>query len=165
MKCIGKQKKISSWGKNVFVKIPVMNTKGISTNEIVKKLSNDLVPLNITALMTTKQVEDTVANLNKNTPSIISVFAGRIADTGIDPVPVMKECIHIIKNHSKCQLLWASSRELLNLIQANDCGCHIITVDHGLLKKLPTIGKDLEIFSKETVEMFYNDAVKSGFTL
>ena len=158
-------KKISSWGKNIFVKIPVMNTKGISTNEIIKKLSNDNVPLNITALMTPRQVEGVVANLNRNTSSIISVFAGRIADAGIDPIPVMKKCLSIMRTHPKCQLLWASSREILNVIQANDCGCHIITVDHNLLKKLPSIGKDLETFSKETVEMFYNDAVKSGFTL
>ena len=157
--------KISSWGENVFVKIPVMNTKGNSTNTIIKKLSDQNIPLNITALMTIKQVEETVNNLNSDTPSIISVFAGRIADAGIDPMPIMKTCNSLIKHHPKCQLLWASSRELLNVIQANECGCHIITVDHGILKKLPTIGKDLEIFSRETVQMFYDDAVKSGFTL
>ena len=156
--------KISSWGENVFVKIPVMNTKGISTNEIIKKLSHQNIPLNITALMTIKQVENTVNNLNSDTPSIISVFAGRIY-SGIDPIPIMKTCNSLIKHHPKCQLLWANSRELLNVIQANDCGCHIITVDHGILKKLPTIGKDLETFSRETVQMFYNDAVESGFTL
>ena len=138
-----------------------MNTKGISTNEIIKKLSHQNIPLNITALMTIKQVEETVNNLNSDTPSIISVFAGRIADAGIDPMPIMKTCNSLIKHHPKCQLLWASSRELLNVIQANECGCHIITVTM-VFKKLPTIGKDLETFSRETVEMFYNDAVKSG---
>jgi transaldolase len=156
---------IASWGENVYVKIPVMNTLGISTGPIIKKLSEEGVALNITAIMTPNQVSEVMSNLSIKTPSIISVFAGRIADTGIDPIPQMKECLNRMKGHPKSKLLWASSRELLNIIQANDSGCHIITVGHDLLEKMKFIGYDLLEFSQETVKMFYDDAVASGYKI
>jgi transaldolase len=156
---------IASWGDNINVKIPVTNTKGESTARIIEILSNEGIVLNITAIMTTKQVKVVADALNAETPSIVSVFAGRVADTGVDPIPHMIENLDILKSRPKAELLWASPRELLNIFQANDIGCHIITVTNGLLSKLANVGKDLDQFSLETVEMFYNDAASAGYKI
>lgn len=157
--------KIASWGDNVYIKIPVTNTKGESTAPLVKKLSEDGLKLNVTAILDLEQVK-TVANaLSPNTPSIVSVFAGRIADTGRDPIPIMKDAVDVLKSNPKAELLWASTRELLNLIQAESCGCHIITITNDILKKVPQVGKDLNQLSLETVQMFYNDAQSAGYKI
>lgn len=158
-------RKISSWGKNVYVKIPIMNTKGEYTLPIIKSLSNDSVPLNITAIMTENQVKDIVNVLSFQTPSIISVFAGRIADTGIDPMPIMSNCLNILKENQNSELLWASPREVLNIFQAERICCPIITVGNDLLDKLKYFNKNLEEFSRDTVKMFYDDAVSSGYSI
>jgi transaldolase len=158
-------KKISGWGKNVYIKIPVTNTKGESTAPLVKKLSHEGLKLNVTAILTLDQVK-TVANaLSPNTPSIVSVFAGRIADTGRDPMLIMKDAVKVLKPLPKAELLWASTRELLNLIQAESCGCHIITITNDILKKVPQVGKDLDLLSLETVQMFYSDAQSAGYMI
>ena len=157
--------KIAKWGEGVFVKIPITNTKGESAIPLIKRLTAAGVKLNITAILTLQQVSDTVAALNPDVPAIVSVFAGRIADTGRDPVPLMKEAAMIVARKPKAQLLWASPRELLNVIQADECGCHIITVTGDILKKLSMIGKPLEELSLDTVKMFYNDASAAGFKL
>jgi transaldolase len=156
---------IASWGKNVNIKIPITNTKGESTKELVGKLSKKGVICNITAIFTLKQLQEIVDVLDPNTHAILSIFAGRIADTGIDPVPIMKEAVAIAKVKPKSEVLWASPRELLNIFQADDIGCHIITVTHDLLKKLSGVGKDLTVFSLETVEMFYKDAKAAGYSI
>lgn len=156
---------IASWGKNVNVKIPITNTKGESTASLVKKLSDKGVICNITALFTLDQVKEIVDVLNPNTPAIISIFAGRIADTGFDPVPLMKEAVEIASSKPKAEVLWASPRELLNIFQADEVGCHIITVTPDVLKKLSGVGKNLTTFSLETVLMFYNDAKTAGYTI
>ena len=157
--------KIAKWGEGVFVKIPITNTKGESAVPLIKRLAAAGVRLNITAILTLQQVSDTVAALNPDVPAIVSVFAGRIADTGRDPVPLMKEAATIVSRKPKAQLLWASPRELLNVIQADECGCHIITVTGDILKKLSMVGKPLEELSLDTVKMFYNDASAAGFRL
>lgn len=156
---------IASWGENVYVKIPVTNTKKESSYTLIKKLSDKNVKLNITAIMTVSQVRDVIMYLNPNVPSYISVFAGRVADTGIDPIPLMKEILNILSPNPKTELIWASPRELLNIFQANDIGCHIITVTNDILKKLSLIGYSLEEYSLDTVKMFYNDAQSAGFNL
>ena len=156
---------IASWGKNVNVKIPVTNTKGEFCGALVKKLSDAGVQVNVTALMTLEQVQRVTDALNPATPAIISVFAGRIADTGIDPVPVMAKAVEIMKAKPKSELIWASPRELLNIFQAEEVGCHIITATNDILKKLSLFHKDLDAFSLETVEMFYKDAKEAGFTI
>lgn len=156
---------IASWGKNVNVKIPVTNTKGDFCGALVKKLSDSGVQVNVTALMTLEQVQKVTDALNPNTPAIISVFAGRIADTGIDPVPVMAKAVEIMKAKPKSELIWASPRELLNIFQAEEVGCHIITATNDILKKLSLFHKDLDAFSLETVEMFYKDAKAAGFNI
>jgi len=156
---------ISSWGNNVNVKIPVMNTKGLFTGPIISKLSNLGITLNITAIMTVEQVREIASVLNPDAKSIISVFAGRIADTGIDPIPVMKHCLKELTAHPNAELLWASPREVLNIFQADQAGCHIITVAHDLLKKTDLLGKNLEEYSKETVEMFYKDALAANYKI
>lgn len=156
---------ISSWGNNVYVKIPITNTRNESCYGLVKKLSNQRVKLNITALMTLDQVRHVVNSLNPSTPSYVSVFAGRIADTGYDPVPLMAEAVQILKAVPATELIWASPRELLNIFQANDIGCHIITVTNDIIKKLEFVGYDLNKFSLDTVRMFYSDAVAAGFKL
>lgn len=158
-------RKIASWGKNVNVKIPVTNTKGESSAALVKSLSADGIICNVTALFTLEQVEEIVEALHPATEAIISVFAGRIADSGIDPMPLMKEAVRIAKARPKARVLWASPREALNIIQADEAGCGIITVTPDLLKKTASFGKDLNQFSMETVQMFYNDAAKSGYSL
>jgi transaldolase len=156
---------IASWGSNVNVKIPVTNTKGEFCGSLVKRLSGSGVKLNITAVMTIDQVEKIVDNLSPDTYAIISVFAGRIADTGVDPVPVMAQAVDAMKSRPKSELIWASPRELLNIFQADSVGCHIITATNDILKKLALVGKNLDAYSLETVEMFYKDAVASNFSI
>jgi transaldolase len=157
--------KIATWGENVYVKIPVTNTRAESSAELVKCLAAEGVKLNVTALMTLDQVRQVSEALGSYTSSYISVFAGRIADTGYDPVPLMKEAVQIMARYSTQELIWASPRELLNIFHADEIGCHIITVTHDILKKLPVIGKDLEEYSLDTVKMFRSDAIKAGFQL
>jgi transaldolase len=158
-------RKIGSWGNNVYIKIPVTNTKGESTASLVKKLSHDGLKLNVTAILTVDQVKTVAKALSPTTPSIVSVFAGRIADTGVDPMPIMQKSVKILKSNPKAELLWASTRELLNLIQAESCGCHIITITNDILKKVPLVGKDLNQLSLETVQMFYTDAQSAGYKI
>jgi len=156
---------ITSWADNVYVKIPITNTKKETSKELIKRLAGRKVKLNITAIMNIDQVKTIMPVLNHEVPSIISVFAGRIADTGEDPIPLMKECLKEIKINPKSELLWASPRELLNVIQADQIGCHIITVTKDIIKKLQFISYDLEKYSLDTVKMFYNDAVDAGFKI
>jgi len=158
-------KEIASWGKNVNVKIPVTNTKGEFCGPLVKTLSDAGVNVNVTAVMTLDQVRKIVENLNVNSPAIVSIFAGRIADTGIDPVPLMAEAVQILKSKPKAELIWASPRELLNIFQADQVGCHIITATNDILKKLSLVDKNLDAYSLETVEMFYRDAKAAGFDI
>jgi transaldolase len=156
---------IASWGKNVYVKIPVTNTKGQSTSPLISKLSRDGIALNVTAILTLQQVQEVTDALANHTPAIVSVFAGRIADTSVDPIPLMSECLKLMKSKPKAELLWASPREILNIFQADECGCHIITVTHDMLKKLSLVEKDLNQYSLETVKMFYDDARASNFKI
>ena len=158
-------KKITTWGESVYVKIPITNTKGESAIPLIKRLSAAGVKLNITAILTLDQVRDVVEALDPKTPAVVSVFAGRIADTGVDPVPLMTEAAAICRKKPKAQLLWASPRELLNIFQADECGCQIITVTSDILKKLTMVGKPLEELSLDTVKMFYNDALKAKYAL
>ncbi len=154
---------ISVWGENIYVKIPITNTEGISTAPIIKKLSEDGIKLNITTILTYQQVEIAINALSSKTPSIISIFAGRIADTGIDPYSIIKNAIYISTGKSLTEILWASTREVLNIVQAKNCGCDIITVTPEILKKKSVLGKDLEELSLEIVKQFYNDA--KGYTI
>ncbi len=156
---------IASWGENVYVKIPVTTTTGESMAPLARGLSEDGVKVNVTALFTTAQVELITAAVRDGAPSYISVFAGRIADAGIDPVPIMASSVEILLDAPRAELIWASPREILNLVQANEVGCHIITITHDLLKKLDCLGKSLEQYSLETVRMFHGDALAAGFTL
>jgi transaldolase len=157
--------KIAGWGPNVYVKIPVTNTKGQSTCALVRRLADRGVKVNVTALMTLAQVRDVVAHLNDDVPSCISVFAGRIADTGIDPLPLMQAAVALAAINRHAELIWASPRELLNIFQADAIGCHIITVTNDILKKLSNVGYNLDSYSLDTVKMFYNDATQAGFRL
>ena len=157
--------KITSWADNVYVKIPITNTKKESSKELIKRLAEKKVKLNITAIMTLDQVKTVLSVLDNKVPSIISVFAGRIADTGKDPISLMKECLTEMKINPKSELLWASPRELLNIIQADQIGCHIITVTKDIIKKLKLANYDLEDYSLDTVKMFYKDAVDAGFKI
>lgn len=154
---------IASWGKNVNVKIPVTNTKRQFAGPLVERLSKAGVALNVTAVMSLDQVRRITECLSPGTPAIISVFAGRIADTGRDPVPLMAEAVRIMRARPKAELIWASPRELLNIFHADSIGCHIITATNDILKKLSLVGKDLEHYSLETVEMFYKDAQAAGY--
>jgi transaldolase len=156
---------IASWGSNVYVKIPIMNTKRIPSYSSVKKLSEEKVKLNITALMTLNQVEEISKVLNPKVPSYVSIFAGRIADTGVDPIPLMMQSLSILKALPLTELIWASPRELLNIFQADQIGCHVITVTQDILKKLDMIDYDLNEYSLDTVKMFFNDAVVAGYKL
>jgi transaldolase len=162
---ISQGQKIAAWGENVYVKIPVTNTKGVSTSRVVSSLADQGIKVNVTALMTSLQVEQIAESLNPKIPSYVSIFAGRVADTGVDPIPLMKQSINILKSNSNAELIWASPRELLNIFQANDIGCHIITATSDILKKLELIHRDLNEYSLETVKMFYSDAKKSGLTI
>ena len=156
---------IASWGSNVNVKIPVTNTKGDFCGPLVKRLSDLGVKLNVTAVMTIEQVEKITDQLSPNTSAIISVFAGRIADTGVDPVPVMAHAVRVMKSKPMAELIWASPRELLNIFQADAIGCHIITATNDILKKLSLVGKNLDTYSLETVDMFFKDAKASNFSI
>lgn len=156
---------IASWGDNINVKIPVTNTKGEFAGPAIKELSAAGVKLNVTALMTLKQVHDVTECLAPRTSAIISVFAGRIADTGVDPLPLMRDALTIMKARPMAELIWASPRELLNIFQADDIGCHIITVTNDILGKLGTVDKDLTEYSLDTVKMFYKDATAAGFSI
>ena len=156
---------ISGWGHNVYAKIPITNTKRESSIPLIENLAKKNIKLNITAIMTLEQVKSVVSVLNHDTPSIISVFAGRIADTGRDPIPVMKESLNIMKTNTKSELLWASSRELLNIFQAEEIGCHIITVTKEIISKLKFIDYDLSEYSLDTVKGFYKDALDAKFKI
>ena len=156
---------ISSWGKNVNVKIPVTNTKQQFAGPLIERLSKVGVSLNVTAVTTLDQVRNITALLSPSTPSIISVFAGRIADTGRDPLPLMAEAVKIMCAKPQAELIWASPRELLNIFHADSIGCHIITATNDILKKLSLVDKDLEDYSLETVQMFYNDAQTAGYKI
>jgi transaldolase len=156
---------IASWGKNVNVKIPVTNTKREFAGNVIERLSKAGVQVNVTALLTLEQVKRVTERLDAKTPAIISVFAGRIADTGVDPLPIMKASVEAMKSKPKAELIWASPRELLNVFQADAIGCHIITATNDILKKLALVGKDLDRYSLETVEMFYKDAKAAGYTI
>jgi transaldolase len=157
--------KIAAWGKNVFVKIPVTNTRHESSLDLVRHLVAEGVQLNVTALMTNDQVSITSEAIGGHIPAYISVFAGRVADTGRDPVPQMKEAVKIMSAYPNQELIWASPREILNIFQADEIGCHIITVLHDTLKKLSLVGKDLDEYSLDTVKMFFSDAQKAGYKL
>lgn len=156
---------IAAWGQNVYVKIPVVTTSGQFTGPVIRRLSRNEIPLNITAVMTVGQVAEVAEALDPKAPAIVSVFAGRIADTGVDPMPHMRECLAVLAQRPKAELLWASPRELLNIFQAEEVGCHIITATNDLLAKLQLVGKDLAEYARETVQMFYSDANACGFSI
>jgi len=156
---------IASWGRNVNVKIPVTNQSGEFMGSLIRRLSASGVTVNVTAILTLEQVESDAEALDPGTPAIVSVFAGRIADTGVDPVPMVKAAAKIMRSRPQAELLWASPREVLNVFQANDSGCHIITVPPEILQKLSLVGKDLTAYSLETVSMFYRDAVAAAYRI
>lgn len=156
---------IASWGPNVNVKIPITNTKRHFSGELIKRLSSQGVKLNVTAMMTVEQVEHILPFMVDGPGGYVSVFAGRIADAGNDPIPAMKEVLDLLKEYNHIELIWASPRELYNVIQANNIGCHIITATNNILKKIPIIGKDLTEYSLETVKMFYDDASAAGYSI
>lgn len=158
-------REIASWGSNVYVKVPVTNTKGEFAGPLLARLSNAGIKLNVTAIMTNDQVRRVAAALAKDAPAIVSVFAGRIADTGRDPVPLMREAMVLLKERPNTELLWASPRELLNIFQADEIGCHIITVSSDIIRKLTLVGKDLDHYSLETVAIFHKDALTAAFTI
>jgi transaldolase len=158
-------REIASWGENVYVKIPVTNTRREPAYELVRKLSAEGVKLNITAILSLEQVRAVAAAVRGGAPACVSVFAGRIADTGRDPVPLMRDALGMLAGSPQTELIWASPRELLNIFQADEIGCHIITVTNDILKKLSLVGKNLDDYSLETVVMFYEDGRKAGFTL
>ncbi|CAN5253913.1 transaldolase [soil metagenome] len=156
---------IAGWGGNTYVKIPITNTKGDSTGPLIRKLSREGFSLNVTAMLTLDQVETVAAAVDRASRTIVSVFAGRIADTGVDPVPMMSEAVRMLRSLPAAELLWASPREVLNVVQAEACGCHIITATPDILAKLALFGKDLRTYSLETVKMFHDDARAAGFKL
>jgi transaldolase len=156
---------IASWGKNIYVKVPITNTRGESSLPLVETLARVGVKLNVTAVFTLRQVSAVCQAIAGRAPAVVSVFAGRIADAGVDPVPLMTAARELVAGYPGVELLWASPREVFNIFQADACGCHIITVANDLLKKLDSVGKDLDQFSLETVRMFRSDAIKAGFHL
>jgi transaldolase len=158
-------RRIATWGDNVYVKIPVTNTRRESAADLVRRLSEAGVKLNVTAILTLEQIKRITASLAGGAPSVMSVFAGRIADTGVDPVPIMRKAIEQASDHKSIELLWASPRELLNVAQASEIGCHIITVTSGILAKLDLLGRELADYSLDTVKMFHSDAQAAGFKL
>jgi len=158
-------KKISSWADNVYVKIPITNTKGKFSTQLIKNLTQANVKVNVTAMMTFEQLEKVLPSLEGSPGSYVSIFAGRVADTGINPLPIMKKSVEILKDYDNIELIWASPRELYNIIQADEIGCHVITVTNSILNKISQLNKNLDQFSLETVQMFYNDAQASGFNL
>ena len=157
--------RIATWGDNVYVKIPVSNTRGESMADLAGALSGDGIKVNVTALFTPRQVAEITGAVAGGAPSYLSVFAGRIADAGVDPVPIMREALEIMAEAPRAALIWASPREVLNLVQADTIGCHVITMTHDLLARLPSLGKDLDEFSLETVRMFHRDAAQAGFEI
>ncbi len=158
-------REIASWAPNVYVKIPVTDTKREPMRDLIRRLSSDGIQVNVTAVLALEQVREVGKALEGGAASCVSLFAGRVADTGRDPMPMMREALEILRANQKAELIWASPRELLNIYQADEIGCHIITVTNDILKKLSLVGKDLHDYSLETVKMFYDDAVKSGYTL
>ena len=156
---------IASWHENINVKIPITNTKGQLTINLIEKLNKSKIKCNVTAIFTINQVEAVLEKINDDTYTILSIFAGRIADTGIDPAQIIKKSVNLVHNKNNTKILWASPRELLNIFQANELGCDIITVADDILNKIPNIGKNLDKFSLETVKMFFNDAVSSDFSI
>lgn len=156
---------IASWGRNVNVKIPVTDTAGRSAAPVISRLAREGVVLNVTAILTLDQVREVAAALSPDVPAIVSVFAGRIADTGVDPVPLMREAAAILRDRPRAELLWASPRELLNIFHADAVGCHIITATNDVLAKLALVGKDLAAYSRETVQMFHRDATAAGYKI
>ena len=157
--------KISSYGKNVYVKIPISNTKGHSTVKVIKELNKSKIPINITAVFTLTQVKSIFNVIDKDTSVIISIFAGRIADSGIDPIDIIKKSVNLSKKYPNVKILWASPREVINIFQANEAGCHIITVAKDIIDKFENLGKNLKEYSLDTVKMFYKDALKSKFKI
>jgi transaldolase len=157
--------KLASWGNNVYVKIPISNTKGESTQSVIEFLTQKGIKVNVTALMLEKQVAEIVKSLNPEVGSCVSVFAGRIADTGRDPMPIMRNCLQILSENPRAELIWASPRELLNVFQAEEIGCHIITATNDILKKLTLVNKNLHNYSLETVKMFYSDAQEAKYSI
>ncbi len=156
---------ISSWGQNVYVKVPITNTQGISTQKLVRNLVKNNIKVNITAIMTLNQVKVISESLDEAVPNFVSVFAGRIADTGRDPVGIMRETVEFLKPIGSSEVIWASPRELLNIFQASEIGCHVITATTDILKKLEIVGYDLDQYSLDTVKMFYKDAQESNFNI
>jgi transaldolase len=156
---------IAGWAENVYVKIPVTNTKGESCRVLVERLADRQVKLNVTAIMTLTQLREILPALNPTTPSYLSIFAGRIADTGVDPLPLMQKAVEMLKANGNAELVWASSRETYNIFQADAVGCQVITLTSDILNKLPLIGHDLTEYSLDTVKMFYDDARRAGFSL
>ena len=161
----GQAREIASWGENVYVKIPVTNTRGEPSDDLIRRLARRGVKINVTAVLTQAQVRAVAECLAEGPPSCISVFAGRIADTGRDPVPEIAAALETVRAYPTIEVVWASPREVLNVVQADAVGCHIITVTRDLLKKLPLLGRDLEEFSLETVRMFHDDAKAAGYTI
>ncbi len=157
--------KISGWGENVYTKIPVTNTRRESSLDLVCRLARRGVKLNVTALMTLRQVNEVATALAGGPPAYVSMFAGRIADTGCDPVPIMAEAVDILRPYPNVELIWASPREVLNIFHAEAAGCHIITATHDLLHKLELVGKDLDDYSLDTVKMFHRDAAQAGYEI
>jgi transaldolase len=158
-------RRIAAWADNVNVKIPITNTMGKSSQSLLCRLAEEGVKVNVTALLTVDQVRVATAALGGGPPSFISVFAGRVADTGVEPVPIMQEALEIMAPHPNLELIWASPREILNVVQANAVGCHVITITHDILKKLPLLGRDLDEHSLDTVRMFHRDAQSARYTL
>lgn len=158
-------REITTWGENAYVKIPVTNTKGESSAPLIKKLADDGIKLNITAILTPAQVAVVAEALSPNVPSIVSVFAGRVADTGVDPMPIMRECKQLLTKLPKAELLWASCRETYNIYEAEEIGCEIITVPYSVLNKLDEVGRDLTQHSLDGVKKFYEDGQAAGFTI
>jgi transaldolase len=161
----GQAREISSWGENVYVKIPITDTKRKPSYDLIKSLTRAGIKVNITAILTLDQVRGIASVVKEGPACYVSVFAGRMADTGIDPVPIMAQAVELLRKAPHAELIWASPRELLNILQADGIGCHIITVTNDILNKLQIIGKDLDDYSLDTVKMFYDDALKAGFTL
>jgi len=163
---MGRQaRKLSALAPNVYVKIPITNTRRESSADLVRELTSEGIKLNVTAMMTVAQVRSTAEALQGTPSAYISVFAGRVADAGVDPLPIMRDALAVMSPQPQLELIWASPREIFNLVQANEIGCHIITITHDLLKKLPNLGKDLTEFSLDTVKMFYRDAQAAGYKL
>lgn len=158
-------REIASWGSNLYVKIPVTDTRGRKSTELVRTLAHDGLKLNVTAITTLEQVKEVAAAMANGPGGFVSLFAGRIADTGRDPVPIVNAAVNVLRPYPNLELIWASPRELLNIFHADEAGCHIITVSHDLFTKLPLIGKDLGHYSLETVKMFREDAVRAGYRL